>query len=154
MAQYQIPRQCGHPETVQIYGTNVHGEREKHAAYLTARPCTACWQQREQDAREARDTEAVAQAEAEGLPALEGSGKQVAWAVTIRQDALNSLRAELARRRDAAIVEAVMPIYRRIAAREPAARAWIDGRDNPRAILRKLRTPEDDAEAKFILASR
>ena len=38
MAQYNIHHTCGHEETVQIYGTNVHGERQRKAgeAIITA----------------------------------------------------------------------------------------------------------------------
>ena len=38
MAQYNIHHTCGHEETVQTYGTNVHGERTRKAgeAIITA----------------------------------------------------------------------------------------------------------------------
>lgn len=41
--QYTILHACGHRAMSQIYGTNVHGERERKAAWLASKPCTACW---------------------------------------------------------------------------------------------------------------
>ena len=42
MALYGITYRCGHEDTVQIYGTNVHGEREKKAAWYGSIGCPAC----------------------------------------------------------------------------------------------------------------
>lgn len=71
MAQYGITYRCGHTATIQIYGTNVHGERKKKAAWYGTVDCPAC--------RAAR-----ARREHDGLPALKGSDRQVAWADDIR----------------------------------------------------------------------
>ncbi len=47
MAKYEIKHTCGHTETVNICGTNVHGERERKAEWLASKPCYKC--QREMD---------------------------------------------------------------------------------------------------------
>lgn len=73
MAQYEIAYRCGHTDTVQIYGTNIHGERERTAAAYGCRDCPAC--QAAKAAQASKDA---------GLAALEGSGRQVAWAEGIR----------------------------------------------------------------------
>ena len=79
MAQYGITYRCGHEDTVQIYGTNVHGEREKKAAWYGTIDCPAC---RAAKARQGHD----------GLPALEGTDRQVAWADDIREEVLEEAR--------------------------------------------------------------
>ena len=73
MAQYEITYRCGHTDTVQIYGTNVHGERERKAASYGYRDCPAC--------QAAKAGQANKDA---GLATLEGSDKQIAWAEEIR----------------------------------------------------------------------
>lgn len=78
MSLYTIDHICGHSEEVQIYGTNVHGEREKKAEWLASRPCFDC-----------RKAEELAQAENyekfRGLSAdMAGTEKQVKWARCIR----------------------------------------------------------------------
>ncbi|QIG78219.1 hypothetical protein BIBE0010001c01_00033 [Bifidobacterium phage BigBern1] len=79
MAQYGITYRCGHEDTVQIYGTNVHGEREKKAAWYGSIDCPAC-------------RAAKARQEHDGLPALEGTDRQVAWADDIRDEVLDEAR--------------------------------------------------------------
>lgn len=80
MAKYEIKHSCGCVETINICGTNVHGERDRRVAWLESVPCREC--------------EAAAKAEAAreaGLPELEGSAKQVAWANDIRLGALSKV---------------------------------------------------------------
>ena len=155
MAQYEISHQCGHTATVQIYGTDVNGERKQRAAWLATRPCTSCYRARQQRERDARNGSAVAQAAADGLPELTGTAKQVAWAVTIRQETLDGLRQDLSRYDDAT-AGAVMGIYRRIAARETSASAWIDAREagETRQLIKKHRTEQDTLDSRAILAAR
>lgn len=73
MAQYDITYRCGHEATVQINGTNVHGEREKKAAWYGTIDCPKC--------QAANTIKANKDA---GMADLEGSEKQVAWAEEIR----------------------------------------------------------------------
>lgn len=66
MALYTIHHTCGHTEDVQIYGTDVHGERRQKVSRMEARPCVDC------------------QAAASNL--TQGTPKQIAWAEQIIQD--------------------------------------------------------------------
>lgn len=84
MAQYTITRSCGHTESVQIYGTNSHGERERKAQYEASKACAECYKAQLAQERQA-SAEAGAQVAADaGLAPLTGSDKQVAWANQIR----------------------------------------------------------------------
>lgn len=74
MAKYEITHSCGCTETVNICGTNAHGERDKRIAWLSSIPCREC------EARAAAERAADA-----GLPELSGTPKQVAWALDIRE---------------------------------------------------------------------
>jgi hypothetical protein len=153
MAQYKIRHSCGHDATVQIYGTNVSGERERKAEWLATQPCTNCARAERMTDNELRNMISAEQAAVAGLPALEGTPKQVRWATTIRQDTLDSLRASLGKLGDA--LDDAMGIYQRIAARETSAGAWIDAKqgDGTRALLKRLRTPVDEAEFATIVAA-
>lgn len=136
MAKYEITHSCGHVETVQIYGTNVHGERERRAAWLASKPCPEC-------ERRAKAEAARAWADEMGLPGLTGSEKQVAWAEDIRSKAVRDAEDALGFDQSRALVAsgtltdeqaARMPLLER-ALREGAsehtdAAWWIDNRFN------------------------
>lgn len=78
---YNVKFACGHEQNVQLYGT--HEERERKIWYFENRcECDAC----KAAARAAAAAEASAKAAENGLPTLEGSPKQVAWAEQIRQE--------------------------------------------------------------------
>lgn len=90
MAQYNIRHTCGHEETVQIYGTNVHGERTRKAEWLKAewlesKPCRDC------ERKAMRDENLTGAAE------LTGSDKQVNWANDLRAKAIGDIKAKLAK---------------------------------------------------------
>ena len=73
--KYDITHSCGCVETVDIIGSNTHGERDRKIAWLESKPC-----------RECEHKAAVEKANAEGMAELEGSEKQIAWALDIRRD--------------------------------------------------------------------
>lgn len=81
MAQYTITRACGHVETVNICGTNVHGERERRAEYEATKLCYDCYKAQQLT---------TAQQSTTAYPALQGSPKQIAWATKIRHEILNA----------------------------------------------------------------
>jgi len=81
MAKYTITRACGHIETVNICGTNVHGERERQAEYEATKVCYACYRAQQQQ---------QAEAAAVSYPTLQGSPKQIAWATRIRHEILDA----------------------------------------------------------------
>ena len=66
MSIYKITHSCGHTVEHQIYGTNVHGEREKKAAWLESRLCYDCYKQAEAE-------KAAKASEDANLPELTGS---------------------------------------------------------------------------------
>lgn len=75
---YEIERICGHVEEVQLYKTNVHGERDKLASWLASRPCDAC-------KRAARAKATEERSKAMGFTnEMAGSQKQVVWAKALR----------------------------------------------------------------------
>ena len=43
MSKYTITHACGHEEVHNIVGTNVHGERDKKAEWLSTRLCYECY---------------------------------------------------------------------------------------------------------------
>lgn len=85
MAQYNIHHTCGHEETVQTYGTNVHGERQRKAEWLESKPCRDC------------ERKAMREENLTGAAELTGSDKQVDWANDLRAKAIGDIKAKLAK---------------------------------------------------------
>ncbi len=79
MAKYAVTHTCGHHTDITLYGKGT--ERERAMRRLAAQPCTDCI--RAEETRRAH-----AQAEAQHLPPLIGSEKQIAWAERIRYQTL------------------------------------------------------------------
>ncbi|WP_157227509.1 hypothetical protein [Nocardia asiatica] len=122
MAFYRIDHRCGHGIDTQIYGPNVHGEREREAARRAQHPCPECL-------RAARSAAAAETATRQQWPALQGTDKQVAWAMTLRDTAMHALEKSMAQRRDGlADLDARALAYREILLSTTAASAWITQR--------------------------
>lgn len=85
MAQYNIHHTCGHEETVQIYGTNVHGERQRKVECLESKPCRDC------------ERKAMREENLTGAAELTGSDKQINWANDLRAKAIDDIKAKLAK---------------------------------------------------------
>lgn len=85
MAQYNIHHTCGHEETVQIYGTNAHGERQRKAEWLESKPCRDC------------ERKAMREENLTGAAELTGSDKQINWANDLRAKAIDDIKAKLAK---------------------------------------------------------
>lgn len=115
MSKYEITCSCGHTETVEVYGTNIHGERDRKLAKLASKPCTEC--------RKAAEMAEVESFEREsGLsPEMAGSEKQVAWARKIRRERFQQAREDGA---DDGFLRAFAEF-----ANSKDAAFWIDGRD-------------------------
>ena len=79
MANYTIVRACGHEARVKASGATP--ARERKLELERQRICRRC-------AIEKLRSEAEAAAVAEELPALTGTPKQIAWAMTLRHQAL------------------------------------------------------------------
>lgn len=85
MAWFEIKYNCGHTGREQIYGKTA--DREKKAIWLGQnKVCPDCYEKNLVAKRAAANEAAKKAAETQGLPALTGSKKQVAWAETIRQE--------------------------------------------------------------------
>ena len=79
MAKHTIVRACGHEAQVKVRGPIPNRERKLESE--RQRICRRC-------SIENQRSEAEAAAEADDLPALAGTPKQIAWALTIRHKAL------------------------------------------------------------------
>lgn len=78
MAKERITRSCGHAEEINLFGP--YAERQRRREYEARRLCRACWaRRREEVGAAAADSNAAA-----GLPPLEGTERQIAWAEQIR----------------------------------------------------------------------
>ncbi len=128
MSIYKITHSCGHTVEHQIYGTNVHGEREKKAAWLESRLCYDCYKQAEAE-------KAAKASEDANLPELTGSKKQIAWATDIRAKAafaINEMRAKIAANTNTSEINlkqiaAVESVLDELCSRS-SAKWWIDNR--------------------------
>ena len=89
MAWTQITYSCGHEDRVQMYGPG--RDRERKAEWMGGRLCPTCYATQRDAAHAEQSAAATQAAQATGLPALQGSPKQIAWAETIRQTLLTDL---------------------------------------------------------------
>lgn len=124
MGQYQINFACGCEETKQIYGKIV--DRQKKADWLETQDCYECQ-------RKAEQKQAQKSAVEQGLPSLEGSDKQIAWAEMIRQEHLEINKYSFAKVAEKGNSEhlRLVEAYRN----ETSAKWWIDNRMNAQNAL-------------------
>jgi len=120
MAKYNVTHTCGHTATHQLVGP--HTERDRKIAYYETQLCADCWQV-EQDAKAKEIAEASAN---QGLPALQGSPKQITWAETIRAKILAEIDAVLGKVNPAhkALLDVTLAHLRS----QDQAKYWIDNR--------------------------
>lgn len=78
MAQYRVTHDCGHEVTHRLYGR--YEDRYNKAKWLETQPCPSC--AADELAQEASDS---------GWPILDGSEKQVRWALKIRAASTSDL---------------------------------------------------------------
>ena len=91
MAKYEITFSCGHTEERQLYGKMA--DRERKIAYFEEHGlCSECYRKQKELERQEANKKAKETNQAAGLPKLEGSEKQVAWAEKIRADILQRLK--------------------------------------------------------------
>lgn len=86
MSKHHITHSCSHTATHNLVGNR--SSREWRANKLAGEPCSVCWQAARDAARAAESAAAASASAAQGLPALDGSPKQIAWAESIRAAAL------------------------------------------------------------------
>lgn len=139
MAWEMVNYSCGHSEREQFYGP--HRDRERKKEWKERGVCSDCYRKQKNEERAKASQVAAEQAKAGGLPALVGSEKQIAWAETIRKNALASAQNNvLSRDTFAALpvdkqessrgVFEVMRTARDRLETEPSAKWWIDNRDS------------------------
>ena len=91
MAKYLITYKCGHEVERQLFGKI--SDRENYISWAQEQLCPACQRKIHHDEvacqRKAYHDEALADAAAKGYPKLEGSEKQVAWAMDLRYTFVN-----------------------------------------------------------------
>jgi hypothetical protein len=90
MAWNDVTYACGHVCRIQLYGKIK--SRDSYVEWAsTGRDCPDCVKKEKEEARKRELESAKKEAEKEGLPALEGSPKQTAWAESIRIKMLEEL---------------------------------------------------------------
>ena len=127
-----ITRACGHQEQIAIYGP--YKDRERRLEYEATKLCAACYRAQKAAEQEAAKDEVADVISRLGLPELEGTPKQVAWATDIRANRVRQLLEEAraigktAEEFVAAYQTTVRGAYVRRALCEASAAAWIDSR--------------------------
>lgn len=146
-APFDVQHKCGHAQERDL-SDKPAGERASYAAWLAKQACTECWKKTRdrkvskevQAERAAELKEALEDQERSELPILNGSAKQVDWAVKVRyeflRDAYTSLVEEGALDDDSFENNVLVP-----ARRVTAARWWIDNRDSGAMIVEILADP-------------
>jgi hypothetical protein len=88
MSKEHVTFSCGHEGIVVVFGNRQ--QRDRKVKWLAERPCRECYEADLAVKRAAESAEAAEKAKATGLPILQGSPKQIAWAESIRAKALAS----------------------------------------------------------------
>lgn len=144
--EWEIDFECGHSESRDL-SHKPAGDRAGFAKWLEGKQCTECFekdapkrkkQYAKKFAAEERE-QAEADAKKLGLPALEGSDKQVNWATTIRNSLILNAHTALVEDNDSELTEDEFTA--RIL--EPAQRIlragwWIDNREQEPQDLEEL----------------
>ncbi|MEE0100374.1 MAG: hypothetical protein U0I48_01370 [Acutalibacteraceae bacterium] len=118
--KYEITYSCGHMGTVELFGSNK--ERERRMANIEKyHVCPDC-----ENAATKKQLESDKSA---SLPELEGTEKQIAWAVDLRQQFIKACKENN-------MPEYVKPVYDYILANVTDSRVWIDNRSNLLWLIR------------------
>ncbi|MEG2086118.1 MAG: hypothetical protein RR054_04410 [Clostridia bacterium] len=75
--KYNITYACGHTSTVEIFGTNAHGERDNQKEWYKTRLCPDCYKIEQFEIAKNLTI-------ASNFPRLVGTEKQIEWAEKIR----------------------------------------------------------------------
>lgn len=148
MAKASIKCTCPECGTIHYYTATCHNRREAdsweeyHAGEADTRLCPECYRKHMSAKRaeeRAAENEVAAQRAAElSLPALSGSEKQIAWANTIRQKALDEALTMSAGRASAGLNDDGRALVGAVMARMSAeARWWIDHREDAAHLVRE-----------------
>jgi len=127
-----VTRACGHTETVAIYGP--YKAREGRLEYEATKLCADCYRKQKAAEQAAAKDEVADVISRLGLPELEGTPKQIAWAEAIREKRVAEL-VERVRECGRTVDELVEQwgkgergqyVYRAFG--EPSAARWIETR--------------------------
>lgn len=88
MAKYNVVHICGHTSEVQLFGSG--DDRKRRIAWMEKKICSDCYKKEQIE-------QATANAKKGNLPDLEGSEKQIAWAIQIRQKRIEEMVARAKR---------------------------------------------------------
>ena len=91
MRHIKITAACGHSVKHRPHGTP--REQEAQEQEISSRKCRGCVEADQQAERDTLNAAAAAENAAAGLPTLQGTPKQVAWAETIRAEARRRFEA-------------------------------------------------------------
>jgi hypothetical protein len=159
MPWYPITHSCGHEQRLRLEG----GRRGQWKADKEAEnPCPDCLQKE----REKANAASAAEAAALGLPALQGSERQVAWATTLRSETLAMIDDGMREFLAGAVgdqADAVVDAVRATLLAETDAGRWIELRGmtpmyaasafDPMPVLRALgQVPTADAPGVHTIA--
>jgi len=89
MAWYYGTYSCGHEGRTNIIGPMKHRQWKADAHFRGL--CPECFEKKRTEEREKARIEALEKAKKMELPELEGSEKQIAWAVTLRQEMIDKI---------------------------------------------------------------
>ena len=89
MAWYYGTYSCGHKGRVNIIGPVK--DRQWKADREFSKMCPECWEKHLQQERERQNREAAEKAKEMELPELQGTERQVVWAITLRQKLIDQL---------------------------------------------------------------
>lgn len=139
MAKYYITHSCGHEHEYSLFGR--HSERDRKIEWLEGQDCPACRRKAEEEA-------AKAATEGMELAQLIGSPKQIAWAETIRGNAIDNMGTRDTTGCTPGTCKWIPDNERRaLAARIRTARWWIDNRDEEMTLELLKSAVEEDEEA-------
>jgi hypothetical protein len=93
MAKYNVTYACGHSDTIQLYGKC--RDREWKLSREEEKLCPDCYRAKIEADRQKQNAEAAEANQAAGLPTLEGTEKQIAWAETLRNNFLNHAKERI-----------------------------------------------------------
>ena len=143
--KYDITYACGHEGTVSIFGRS--RDRERKIEWLQKQICPECEKKERQKQYAAEAKEAKEEADELGLPELEGTEKQVEWALTIRSRIISDATRVINIKRHPEKKE-YKEAFINWLCRHEAARFWIDVRGGDILYLECVFKDEETKKAR------
>lgn len=126
--KYNIKFSCGHTAEIQLFGK--FEEREKKIKYYEEEGiCPECYKALKEKEKKEEDEKMQFEAKDIGLPDLQGTEKQIAWANKIRVAAVNILLKSIKKEQDIRIKACLEAMLTAIGSEDSAARI-INEREN------------------------